>query len=48
MGAKFAEIAIAALVVVGIYNVVSSGNSANIIDRSTGGAAQIIKALEGK
>ena len=48
MGESFAKIALAALVVIAIYNIVSSGNSANILTSGSGGAAQVIHALEGK
>ena len=48
MGASIAKIVLAGLVVIAIYNIVSSGNSAGIISKSSGGAAQVIHALEGK
>ena len=48
MGDSFAKIAMGALIVIAIYNIVSSPNSNGIVQSSTSGGASIIHALEGK
>lgn len=48
MGGQISKIIMAMLVVIALYNLVSSPNSQAIIGQSSSGSVGIIHALEGK
>lgn len=48
MGASIAKIMIGGLVVIALYNIVSSPNSQGILGTGLTGSATVIKSLEGK
>ena len=48
MGKIFARMAMGALIVIAIYNVVNSKNTQDIVKSGTTGGVNIVHALEGK